>query len=91
MYKLIYFKGQRYNKSPKQTKQKKKGKCIMTQREFNKLMSDSKRIINDLTREIVLLREMKDKDLELITNKETELKKTVENMGRLYLLYYGIE
>ena len=63
----------------------------MTQREFNKLMSDSKRIINDLTREIVLLREMKDKDLELITNKETELKKTVENMGRLYLLYYGIE
>lgn len=63
----------------------------MTQREFNKLMSDSKKIINDLTREIVLLREMKDKDLELITNKETELKKTVENMGRLYLLYYGIE
>ena len=63
----------------------------MTQREFNKLMSDSKRIINDLTREIVLLKEMKDKDLELITNKETELKKTVENMGRLYLLYYGIE
>ena len=54
-------------------------------------MSDSKRIINDLTREIVLLKEMKDKDLELITNKETELKKTVENMGRLYLLYYGIE
>ena len=63
----------------------------MTQREFNKLMSDSKRIINDLTREIVLLKEMKDKDLERITNKETELKKTVENMGRLYLLYYGIE
>ena len=63
----------------------------MTQREFNKLMSDSKKIINDLTREIVLLREMKNKDLELITNKETELKKTVENMGRLYLLYYGIE
>ena len=63
----------------------------MTQREFNKLMSDSKRIINDLTREIVLLREMKDNNLELIRDKETELKKTVENMGRLYLLYYGIE
>ena len=85
---LIYLRGIIARIAP--TKTKKKG-CIMTQKEFNKMMSDSKNIINDLTREIVLLRGMNNNNLELIRDKEIELKRTVENMGRNYLLYYGIE
>lgn len=63
----------------------------MKQSEFKRMMNDSKVIINNLTSELVYLRALSEPNKELIKEKEKELKLTVENVSKNFLLYYGVE
>lgn len=63
----------------------------MKQSEFKRMMNDSKIIINNLISELVYLRALSEPNKELIKEKEKELKLTVENVSKNFLLYYGVE
>lgn len=63
----------------------------MKQSEFKRMMNDSKVIINNLISELVYLRALSEPNKELIKEKEKELKLTVENVSKNFLLYYGVE
>lgn len=85
---LIYLRGKRNRSTPNKLKRKDNN---MKQSEFKRMMNDSKVIINNLISELVYLRALSEPNKELIKEKEKELKLTVENVSKNFLLYYGVE